>query len=82
MKSVLYFSTEWCGPCRLFYPTVQEVCNATGTILQKIDAEKSGDLAQQYSITGVPTLIVVENGKAIYRNTGVMPKSQLISLLS
>jgi len=81
MKSVLYFSTEWCGPCKIFYPTVQQVCNATGITLQKVDAEKNRDLAQQYDITGVPTLIIMENGRPVHRNTGVMPKSELLKLL-
>jgi len=81
MKSVLYFSTEWCGPCKIFYPTVREVCDATGYNLQKVDAEKNRDLAQQYNITGVPTLIVMRDGRPDYRNTGVMPKSELLKLL-
>lgn len=81
MISVMYFSTTWCGPCKLFWPTVQEVCSATNTTLQKIDAEQSPDLASQYQITGVPTLIILKNGQPAFRNTGVMPKTKLIETL-
>ena len=81
MISVLYFSTEWCGPCKMFWPVVQEVCSANGIQIQKIDAEQNRDLANQYQITGVPTLIVMKNGKLEFRNTGVMAKTQLIDKL-
>lgn len=81
MISVMYFSTEWCGPCKMFWPVVQEVCSANGIQIQKIDAEQNRDLANQYQITGVPTLIVMKNGKLEFRNTGVMAKTQLIDKL-
>lgn len=81
MISVMYFSTEWCGPCKMFWPVVQEVCSANGIQIQKIDAEQNRDLANQYQITGVPTLIVIKNGKLEFRNTGVMAKTKLIDKL-
>lgn len=81
MISVMYFSTEWCGPCKMFWPVVQEVCSANGIQIQKIDAERNRDLANQYQITGVPTLIVMKNGKPEFRNTGVMAKTKLIDKL-
>lgn len=81
MISVMYFSTQTCGPCKMFWPTVQEVCSANGISIQKINAEQNRDLANQYQITGVPTLIVMKNGKPEFRNTGVMAKTQLIDKL-
>ena len=81
MISVLYFSTPWCGPCKMFWPTVDDVCRANGISIQKVDAEQDRDLANQYQITGVPTLIVMKNGQPVFRNTGVMAKTQLIDKL-
>jgi thioredoxin 1 len=81
MISVMYFSTSWCGPCKMFWPTVQEVCSANSINLQKVDAEQSPDLASQYQITGVPTLIVMKNGQPVFRNTGAMAKTKLIDTL-
>ena len=81
MKSVLYFSAEWCGPCRMFFPTVEEVCPALGIPYTKVDVDKNPELQQQHNITGVPTIIVLKNGEPVYRNSGVIPKSQLIATL-
>ena len=77
----MYFSTKWCGPCKMFSPIVQEVCSAMGVNLQKIDAEENRDLANQYQITGVPTLILMKDDQLKFRNTGVIPKSQLINTI-
>ena len=81
MKTVLYFSTEWCGPCKMFWPTVDDVCRASKISVQKIDAEQNRDLANQYQITGVPTIIILKNGQPEFRNTGVMAKTKLIDKL-
>lgn len=83
--TVLYFSTTWCGPCKMFWPVVQEVCSANGISIQRIDAEQNRDLANQYQITGVPTIVVLKNDgtgdKPAFRNTGVMTKTKLIETL-
>jgi thioredoxin 1 len=65
----------------MFWPTVDDVCRANGISLQKIDAEQNRDLANQYQITGVPTIIILKNGKPEFRSTGVMAKTQLIDKL-
>jgi thioredoxin 1 len=80
MADFLYFSTSWCGPCKMFRPIVQGVAAETGTNVQFIDAEQNQALAAQYSITSVPTIIVSENGQAVNRYTGVMSKQQVASL--
>lgn len=79
---VLYFSTEWCGPCKMFKPTVQEVSSTLGVPVTYIDAQKQQDLAQKYSITSVPTIIIESQGNVVFRNTGVMSKQQLVQTLS
>lgn len=81
MKTVLYFSTEWCGPCKMFFPIVQEVTTAMSIPLTKVDAESNRELATQYQITGVPTVIVLKDGQPVYRKTGVVPKTQFITSL-
>lgn len=82
MKQVLYFSTTYCGPCKMFSPVVTEVCAAAGVPIQKIDAEENRELANQYSITGVPTLIILQDGQPVFRNTGILAKTKLIDLLT
>ena len=81
MKSILYFSAEWCRPCSTFFPVVQEVCNATGTALQKVDIDQNKSLAEQYSISAVPTMVFMKNGEPSYRHSGIMPKNDLLNLL-
>lgn len=81
MTSVLYFSTESCGPCKLFWPIVQEVCTTTNTPLRKIDAKQSADLTAQYQITAVPTLIILKDDQPTFRSIGIMSKTKLIETL-
>ncbi len=76
---VLYFTAAWCGPCKMFKPTVQAVSAETGV---GIDVDQQQDLAQQYGISSVPTIIVENNGSVVYRNSGVMSKPQLTQVLS
>lgn len=80
MAQILYFSTVWCGPCKMFKPTVQGVAAETGVSVQYIDAELMKESASQYNISSVPTIVVVDNGVVTYRHTGVLSKQQLVSL--
>jgi thioredoxin 1 len=77
MANILYFSTTWCGPCKMFKPVVQEVSAELGVSVQYIDAEQNSGLASKYSITSVPTIIVEEQGNVLHKRTGVLSKPQL-----
>lgn len=79
---VLYFSTQWCGPCKMFKPVVQEVSSALGVNINYVDAQHQPDLAQKYQVTSVPTIIIESQGNVVYRNTGVISKQQLVQVLS
>lgn len=81
MADILYFSTTWCGPCKMLKPVVQEVSSETGKHVQYIDAEQQPALAAQYGVTGVPTIVVVEGGSVVRKHTGALPKQQLKNLL-
>lgn len=80
MTQILYFSTTWCGPCKMFKPTVQAVAAETGTAIQYVDAELMKESANQYNISSVPTIVVVKDGIEIYRHSGILDKRQLASL--
>jgi thioredoxin 1 len=79
---VLYFTATWCGPCKMFKPVVQAVSAETGVNINYIDVDQQKDLAQQYGISSVPTIIVENGGSVVYRNSGVMSKPQLTQVLS
>ena len=79
---VLYFTAAWCGPCKMFKPTVQAVSAETGVGISYIDVDQQTDIAQKYGISSVPTIIVENDGSVVYRNSGVMSKPQLTQVLS
>ena len=77
------FLAEWCGPCKMMAPILKEVKLEIGdsaTII-KVDVDKNPQAASQYQVQGVPTLILFKNGKPLWRQSGVVPKAELVSVI-
>jgi thioredoxin 1 len=81
---VVDFHALWCGPCKAQSPILKEVAAELGDRVRviKIDVDQNQQLAGRYQIQSVPTLIVFKNGKLIWRQSGVVSKTQLISILN
>ncbi|MBI1288769.1 MAG: thioredoxin [Flavobacteriales bacterium] len=77
------FSAEWCGPCKMMGPILKDVSKQVGerAKILKIDVDRNPKVAAKYQIQGVPTLMVFKNGKMLWRQSGVVPANQLVSIL-
>ena len=72
------FSAVWCGPCQMLEPVLDEVAKTTDYKVIKVDVDQSGELAVEYEIRSVPTVIVFKNGKLADRLTGFMTKDEIM----
>jgi len=77
------FYADWCGPCKMLAPILKEVKDELGDSIRviKIDVDKNQSLAAKYQVRGVPTLLLFKKGKQLWRQSGVVPKNDLVQLL-
>lgn len=77
------FSASWCGPCKMLAPIIEELSGEVEGKAKvfKVDVDNSGDLAQEYKIMNVPTVIIFKDGAAVDKMIGFQPKGVLKSKL-
>jgi thioredoxin 1 len=78
---IVDFGAAWCGPCKMLDPVVKQLSQDwDGKVkVVKLDVDDNADLAMQYGVMGVPTLILFVGGKPVQRLTGYQPKDRIIS---
>lgn len=74
------FFATWCGPCQMLAPILKEVKDSLGERVSiiKIDVDKNQELAAQYQVRGVPTMMLFQNGKQLWRQSGVLSKDEIV----
>lgn len=82
-KTVLLdFYADWCGPCRMVSPLVDEIAEEHPEYLVgKINVDEQGELAAAFGVTSIPTLVVMKDGKTVNQSAGARPKNQILDML-
>jgi thioredoxin 1 len=78
------FFAEWCGPCKMMSPILKDVKSTLGDEVSiiKIDVDKNQSLAAKYQVRGVPTFLLFKNGKQVWRQSGMIQKDELLTIIS
>ena len=79
---LLDFWASWCGPCRMVSPIVDEIAAERGDIkVGKVNVDEERELAGQFGVMSIPTLVVIKGGKVVNQMVGARPKSQILAML-
>ena len=76
MKEILYFSAPWCAPCKQLGPIMESLSGQIN--YRKINVDNDTELSTKYSVRNIPTLVLLENGEAVNRTTGLQSKQQIL----
>ena len=79
---LLDFWASWCGPCRMVSPIVDEIASERGDIkVGKVNVDEQPELAGQFGVMSIPTLVVMKGGKVVNQMVGARPKAQILAML-
>jgi thioredoxin 1 len=81
MKTIKYFTATWCGPCKAFKPVMNEVAGE-GHSVEFIDVDEQQNIAVQYGVRSIPTVVIEENGNEVDRFIGALPKQTILEKVS
>ena len=76
------FWASWCGPCKMLSPVVDQIAEETDAVkVCKVNVDEEQELAQQYGVMSIPTLVVFKDGKAVNQSVGVIPKEAILKMV-
>ena len=77
-KVVVDFNAEWCGPCKMLAPVLEEISEEKTNIkFVSINVDENQNLASEYNIMSIPCLVIIESGKEVKRSVGLMPRHEI-----
>ena len=80
-KVLVDFNADWCGPCRMLHPVLEELEEKGNYKIASINVDENPELSQQFGVMSIPCLVVFENGKEVNRSIGFKPKEEIESML-
>ena len=82
-KTVLLdFYADWCGPCKMVSPVIDQIADENPQyVVGKVNVEQENELASEFGVFSIPTLVVMKNGEVVKKVTGARPKAQILALL-
>ena len=81
-KILIDFYAEWCGPCRMVSPIVDQIAEEHPEYLvAKVNVDKEPELAGEFGVMSIPTLVIMKDGKVLHQSAGARPKPQILALL-
>ena len=72
------FWAEWCGPCKMVSPVLDDISKTTGLLVGKLNVDENPEKAQEYSVQSIPTMVLFKNGKPVHTVQGAKPKHKLM----
>jgi thioredoxin 1 len=75
--AVVDFYADWCGPCRVIAPFLEEIKSELGIEIVKVNLDESPNLATEYNVMSIPTLVIFKNGKKVASNVGAASKARI-----
>ena len=79
---LLDFYADWCGPCRMLAPVIEEIAAENPDIkVGKVNVDENMDLANQFKVVSIPLLVVMKDGEVVNKSLGVSPKEEILAML-
>ena len=79
---LLDFYADWCGPCRMLGPIIDEIAAENPNIkVGKVNVDENMELANQFNVVSIPLLVVIKDGEVVNKSLGVSPKEEILALL-
>ena len=76
------FYANWCGPCKMLSPIIDEIAEERDDIIVgKVNVDAESELAEEFGVFSIPTLVVIKDGEIVHQSAGARPKAQILQLL-